>query len=695
MGKDSLLKSTSPKKKNTKKVKKKAAAKKKTAPKKKAAAQKKAAAKKAAPKKSMPVKATAKKAAPPKASREAIPVSELIFKTFDAWEPKERYTVPADEAYAKSFKAPPFFSDPEQAAQLQDVMHRTFDAADVKAAGEARMAALKKAEAETKKKIVVPVAELIRKNFGDWKPETLFKLEAGESLNFSAPPFFDDPQKAAEVSELLQRTFDMAQIKAAGEARLEALKKAEAEAKKKVVIPISELIRKKFEAWEPETLFKVEADETPNFSAPPFFDDPDKAAKVAGVLQRVFDMAAIKAAGEARIEALKKAEAEAKAKKKVIPIAELIRKKFDAWQPAKLYTVPEGEREKAVYSAPPFFAAEDGITAEQAKELLGRIYDMAEIRRIGEEALAREAAEAEKRIAAKEAVKAMQAKKQEEARLAEQRTLFAQAEAQSKIEEAKKKKNIYAIAALVIVILLPLLMMSVSNSGKYYLKESKGAVEIWKGAFAPVGKDLLLVLHGTDAPEPIKDVYTAEDVYPLAFGYYLKKSEHMIKTPGVPDFEALKSELMAAECYATTKDERRLIEERIDTIDMMVLLYKADVMIERGSLDDLKIAKKYIKKATKLDAGEADINMAKERYRSIKQMIKDAKVAAKKAKAEAKARAKAEAKRAKAEAKRAKAEAKARAAAEAKAAAEADAKASAEADVSQTADSGANVQAHD
>ncbi len=41
-----------------------------------------------------------------------------------------------------------------------------------------------------------------------------------------------------------------------------------------------------------------------------------------------------------------------------------------------------------------------------------------------------------------------------------------------------------------------MLIIRVLNTGNYYLKDKAGALEIWKGRFAPMGEKILIILPG-------------------------------------------------------------------------------------------------------------------------------------------------------------------------------------------------------
>lgn len=144
MGKNSLLKPTSKKKKITSRKKDAEV----TAKIEKPAATAKKAQKKVtvAPKAEKPTDVRAQKAAAPKLKK--VSVKELLQKRFDLWKPDKLFTVEPDKEYLKTFVAPPFFKDmaEEKARRIKELLFKKFDMAAIRAA--AQKAAAQKAAAE-------------------------------------------------------------------------------------------------------------------------------------------------------------------------------------------------------------------------------------------------------------------------------------------------------------------------------------------------------------------------------------------------------------------------------------------------------------------------------------------------------------------------------------------------------------------
>lgn len=183
-----------------------------------------------------------------------------------------------------------------------------------------------------------------------------------------------------------------------------------------------------------------------------------------------------------------------------------------------------------------------------------------------------------------------------------------------------KTFGIYAGVAFLILIVL-IVGTSMQNMRKYYVISRNGAVEIWKGSFSPMGRQRLLVMPGIQPLDSTKEVYSKQDVYPLISQYYLDKADALMDVPGSPNFEELKGYLNQALQYATTAEMRNRVHSRIQTIDRLTLLYKADVAAGRGSLEGYRTALAFLQQAEALNPDEIEANLIREKIQSIEKQI--------------------------------------------------------------------------
>ncbi len=290
-------------------------------------------------------------------------------------------------------------------------------------------------------------------------------------------------------------------------------------------------------------------------------------------------------------------------KKKKVSAKDLIHKKFDTWKPEKIFTVGPDEKYLKDFVAPPLVSGSEEET-RRIKEILFKKFDSAEIK-----------AAAEKTAAEKAAV--------EKAAEPDVSVTYGPPDYDDTISPDPFKKAVkYLIAAFVVLVAL-IIHTSMQNMNNYYLRAAHGAVEIWQGKFSPMGKELLISLPGAQPPDPIKDVYSRTDVFPLIFDYYVAKADMLLEVSGMPDFKGVKKYLNRALSYATSDTPIEAAHARLNNIELMILLYKADVAASKATISNLKDAKVYLTQASKLDVDKPQADMIKQKIDAIDDMIAD------------------------------------------------------------------------
>ena len=191
-------------------------------------------------------------------------------------------------------------------------------------------------------------------------------------------------------------------------------------------------------------------------------------------------------------------------------------------------------------------------------------------------------------------------------------------------------------AAVVFVLLIALIIAtSAMNSNKYYIKPSDGTVEIWQGSFSPMGEELLIMLPGVQPPETIKDVYSKADVYPLISNYYVEKADTLLQVPGIPDFDGIRAYLNKAMSYAVSAESSQIAQVRLNNLDLMILMYKADVAAGKRTVADLEDAKGYLAEAARLDVDVLKLDLVAQKVAAIDDTLAKLKAEAAKAPAPA------------------------------------------------------------
>ena len=300
-------------------------------------------------------------------------------------------------------------------------------------------------------------------------------------------------------------------------------------------------------------------------------------------------------------------------KKKKVSAKDLIHKKFDIWKPEKIFTVSPDEKYLKNFVAPPFVSGSEEET-RRIKEILFKKFDSAEIKAAAEKTAAEKAAD--ERAAAEKAAA-------EKAAEPDVSVTYGPPDYDDTISPDPSKKVVkYLIAAFVVLVAL-ITHTSIQNMNNYYLSATHGALEIWQGKFSPMGKELLLSLPGAQPPVSIKDVYSKTDVFPIIFDYYVEKADMLLEVSGMPDFKGVKKYLNRALSYATPDTPVEAAYARLNNIELMILLYKADVAASKATISDLKDAKVYLTQTSKLDLDEPQAEMIKQKIDAIDDMIAD------------------------------------------------------------------------
>jgi hypothetical protein len=345
-----------------------------------------------------------------------------------------------------------------------------------------------------------------------------------------------------------------------------------------------------------------------------------------------------------------------KAPSKKPTLKELLFYKFDRYIPQKPFTVQAPGRDPEQFASPPFISATDPQEAERLKSLLLEKLDLAAMAEAaGKPASPQKAAPAAPAEPVTSEPAPASAAEEGPAPAPESAPAAAPAAPpqgppdREVLEgfggpEPLSKTSILAIAAFAMLVFL-LVGASYSNTHKFYLKSRNGALEIWQGAFAPMGEQKLVALPGMTAPTPIRDVYAKDDVFPLAFDYYIARADALLDAEGLPDLEGIKAHLNSAREFAVSPELKRLVRIRIDYIDLFILRYKAEVAAAKGAQEDLDAAVGYLKQAAQLAVEEdeaAEIAKRIEALQNQKALLAEAAAAeAKQAEAEMSAEAEA------------------------------------------------------
>ncbi len=323
--------------------------------------------------------------------------------------------------------------------------------------------------------------------------------------------------------------------------------------------------------------------------------------------------------------AKKKTAAKKKSVKKQITIKDLLKKQYGTWKPEVLYSVsPDGQSSEG-YTAPAFILTSDQKETDRIRKLLFKKFDLS-------------APQDTPDTPEKENLPVKQVKNtpppvkdqpQQEPDVSkpadaqeDQPQVIVSYDAPSVLEKADPMDRMIKIAYAGIALVFSILIIASSmNTGNYYIKEKAGSLEIRQGRFAPMGEKILILLPGVEAPAKAKDIYPKEEVYPLIFNYYVEKSDTLLDVRGIPDFSGIKAYLNKAIPYGTTDSLRKKAQNRLNSINLKLLHYKAEVAESKGGIDNLETAAKYLAESAAFDLNKDKARLIEKKIQGIQSRI--------------------------------------------------------------------------
>jgi len=357
-----------------------------------------------------------------------------------------------------------------------------------------------------------------------------------------------------------------------------------------------DLIFKKFDQWKPDKLYIANHDTqfAENYKAVPFISENNEHGnRIKELLLLKFDLEAVRKQAAEKAVADKAAEekvaVEEKAAAEKAAAEKLAAEKAAADKAAaekaaaekiaaeKLVAEEKAAAEKAAAekAAAEKFAAEKAAADKAAAEKVAAEKAAAE-KLVAEEKAAAEKAAAEKAAAEKFAAEKVAAEKAAEEKVVAEK-LAAEKKELKKIaakDSAKPKlkellKGIIPIAAFAGFIALLLVPASFSNIKKYSINSIYNGIEILRGDFAPMGNSRFIILPGFKSSEPIKSVYTKQEINSLIFNYYIDRAD-AIKATKNPDLEEIKLYINKALPFVPDDDGRKSSIKYMDEINLQI-----------------------------------------------------------------------------------------------------------------------------
>ncbi|ETR73187.1 MAG: hypothetical protein OMM_01154 [Candidatus Magnetoglobus multicellularis str. Araruama] len=395
---------------------------------------------------------------------------------------------------------------------------------------------------KAKKKI--PIAELIKRQYAV-PTKTLWTLPKKDEYYPDPPPYFEtsDPEQKAKIRSLMMQKISLKDVTPQPEPKTPTPKPA---------IPISELIRKVFFPWVQQDVDPPPLPSQPKMSDPPFFDGtPEEMSRIRELLFKQFDLTDIP-------EPVQKADQQ----------------------------LPQPENNDI-----------EGVSAH-TDTLSPKTTDTdAHTKTIEPETSAIKTTDTP--ADTKPAEPEPPAEKPAEPDIPKAPDYPNDTLETNNKETQLMSNSLKCVFAGVLAIFVLLYIASGSNHSKYYLIDGKSGVEVWQGNFSPMGKSRVITMMGMDIPETTQESYTRFEIYPMICEFYIDQANDVMSEDNIPNLVQVREYLEMAHYYATEEVQQK-IQARLNGIDFMVFILKADMAIQKGSENDLDKARAFIEEANEL-----------------------------------------------------------------------------------------------
>lgn len=178
----------------------------------------------------------------------------------------------------------------------------------------------------------------------------------------------------------------------------------------------------------------------------------------------------------------------------------------------------------------------------------------------------------------------------------------------------------FCIAGLV-VLLAMVIWASALNVEKFYVKPVDGELEIWKGRFSPKGVKKIFTFKNSSVPTDLKEAYSEEEAFSIIFNGIINDADALLNTEGMPNFDLIRDALVDAQPFAVSPEMSQLLQKRLDKIDMMAMVYKADILAGKGTAANLKAARESLEKAAQLNLDEAEMGFIRQKIVWVDQKL--------------------------------------------------------------------------
>ncbi|MBI5064229.1 MAG: hypothetical protein HZB87_12405 [Desulfatitalea sp.] len=455
-----------------------------------------------------------------------------------------------------------------------------------------------KPKAAKKAEPVWTLQDLLFKQFTRHQPPEDSLPPALDLSGMTAPPLITstDPQEVERLRALLERRFSMEAISAAAQEPIEIAPPV-AEPAPRPPVSMEELLFKRFSPPQRLDDTPPPAPDLSQMTAPPLITstDPQEVARLQALLDRRFTMEEINAAAQEPVVIAPPVAETAPQPQAVEPVK--APEPLVEGPPAELAVTAMPEAQAPAVSAPPVVAPTPAPAPapEPAAPKL------------------QEKKEPPQAAPAPAAPKAVSITPPPEA---ESKPQAPPSTPEPKPADSGWRSFKFGIAAVLSVFLL-IMWGSFSNSGKYFVMPKKGAIEIWRGKFSPTGKQFIAVLHGVEPAAAVKASYSRKEIFPILCSYYIGKADALLDVSGLPDYKSISDFLQRAQEYAISEELRTAVQTRMDNIQRLSLMYKAEIDISKGTVPSLQLAVQTLKEVQRLTTEPSQLEALNQKIAAV------------------------------------------------------------------------------
>lgn len=332
-------------------------------------------------------------------------------------------------------------------------------------------------------------------------------------------------------------------------------------------------------------------------------------------------------------ESIAKPHVKAAPPKKEVPKApaaaptyrDLIFKKFTEQHTQKPDSVASHEKDNKNYQAPPFYSSKIQMEIKNFKALLFKKFELPGLIPADEEKLPADtpqpavvaAAPAEKIVLP---VKPTPPLRQV---LPGQKVDVSYASEKAPTPSDPRDNMMKLAVGVFVFFVLIVLGASFSNHGTHWLISKNGKTEVWQGRFAPMGKVLLMTIPDTVQTDNGDTSGSKKEIFPALVAWHLNKADEGLEIAGTPDFKEIRSLLSAAAPFAVNPEMKKEIVIRSHVIDLMTLLYKAQVTASLETVEGFERALVYLEEARSLQTDEIQMDLVVKKISEMEKKLAD------------------------------------------------------------------------